>query len=69
MIHIEDNRLVLLRAIAWIVVLGTIQFSIADAPQTLRTDPLAVVAVALVSAVHGYFGFNWALTGKFSPTK
>ena len=69
MLHIEDNRLVAIRAIAWIIVLGMIQFSIADAPQTLRTDPLAVVAVALVSAVHGYFGFRWVLTGKFSPTK
>jgi hypothetical protein len=69
MLHIEDNRLVILRAIAWIIVLGVIQFSIADAPQTLRTYPLAVVAVALVSSIHGYFGFNWVLTGKFSPTK
>ncbi len=69
MLHIEDKRLVLLRAIAWIIVLGMIQFSIADAPQTIRTDPLLVVAVALASAVHGYFGFNWVLTGKFSPTR
>ncbi len=69
MLHIEDKRLVLLRAIAWIIVLGMIQFSIADAPQTLRSDPMAVVTVALVSAVHGYFGFRWVLTGQFSPTK
>jgi hypothetical protein len=69
MLHIEDKRLVTLRAIAWIIVLGMIQFSIADAPQTLRSDPMAVVAVALASAIHGYFGFNWVLTGKFSPTK
>jgi hypothetical protein len=69
MLHIEDKRLVLLRAIAWIIVLGMIQFSIADAPQTIRTDPLLVVAVALASAIHGYFGFNWVLTGKFSPTR
>ena len=68
MLHIEDKRLVLLRAIAWIIVLGMIQFSIADAPQTLRTSPVLVVAAALVSAIHGYFGFNWVLTGKFSPT-
>lgn len=69
MLHIEDKRLVLLRAIAWIIVLGMIQFSIADAPQTIRTDPLLVVAVALASAVHGYFGFRWVLTGQFSPTR
>lgn len=69
MLHIEDKRLVLLRAIAWIIVLGMIQFSIADAPQTLRTSPVLVVAAALVSAIHGYFGFNWVLTGKFSPTR